>query len=279
MPKHFSYWTDSGLQDEFGMSLADAEQNIASFIGQPPIQLKSMDDILVTSGNAKATIVLALGISLQTEKYSFVYDRAEDMWKIDGTSHRQTPVPAGTTVVPVQLQEYAFVYDKSLMSSGNVALQVANVGTMEHELVLAKINVSTPLLDLLQQPSEEGPPAGVDVLAQDEWAPGEGSTMVFSQPLAPGPYAFLCFLPGPNGTPHALLGMTSEFTVGNVSGGTGGNTGNNGGGTISPPNTGDAGLVPHQHNGTTIWPMLGLTLVLMLGSTAVLARDRGGTGA
>jgi hypothetical protein len=48
--------------------------------------------------------------------------------------------------------------------------------------------------------------------------PGETSNLVFAEPLASGRYALVCLFPdtdeGEGGTPHAMHGMTREFTVG-----------------------------------------------------------------
>src|SRR5690606_17404959 len=59
--------------------------------------------------------------------------------------------------------------------------------------------------------------------------PGASGTVVLPETLPAGRYAFVCFLPAPDETPHAVLGMVSQFNVG-------------AGGGMTPPGTGDAGL-------------------------------------
>lgn len=44
-------------------------------------------------------------------------------------------------------------------------------------------------------------------------APGGEDDEVITFDLEPGNYAALCFIPGPDGTPHAFMGMQKEFTV------------------------------------------------------------------
>ena len=44
-------------------------------------------------------------------------------------------------------------------------------------------------------------------------APGGEDEEVMNVDLEPGNYAMLCFIGGPDGTPHAFMGMAEEFTV------------------------------------------------------------------
>ncbi len=61
---------------------------------------------------------------------------------------------------------------------------------------------------------EEGPPEDVSFLGVGgPWDPGTDTTLVFTEPLEAGRYAMVCFVEDADGTPHAFLGMTSEFTV------------------------------------------------------------------
>jgi hypothetical protein len=60
-------------------------------------------------------------------------------------------------------------------------------------------------------------PTGVEfigaVFAEE---PGDDTNMVFTQPLEPGHYIMVCFLPDvndPEETPHALKGMLSDFNI------------------------------------------------------------------
>jgi hypothetical protein len=44
-------------------------------------------------------------------------------------------------------------------------------------------------------------------------APDGEDEEVISFDLEPGNYGALCFISGPDGTPHAFMGMQKEFTV------------------------------------------------------------------
>ena len=220
-------WTDQGLMDEFGFaSREEAEQVLPEFIGEPPIEFISIDDVRVFSGNASAEVQLAFGGFLERFRQDFLF--LDQRWQFH-TSKDLSPVPpAGTKVVGMKLVEYAFVYDKAQMAQGNVALGVRNAGVEEHEVALVRLNTSKSLDEVLQTAEPDAPPEGIELVGVfAPIVPGQQIDIVLTEPLSAGRYAFVCFFPAPDGTPHAFLGMRSEFTVD---------------GGISPPSTGDAGL-------------------------------------
>jgi uncharacterized cupredoxin-like copper-binding protein len=227
-----SFWTEQGFEAEFGFSKSDLQQ-LAAMIGEPPIVDYTVENIVITDGTATADVMLSFGVFSQSEEWTFVLNGAK--WQIDDTEAIAPEIPAGANVVDVQLDEYQFIYDPAqLADGGEVAFSIENVGEQNHEFVLLELTTDTPLSELLQ--SEEDEPEGLEFIAATEAGPGE-STAVVVPDLEPGHYALVCFLPSPDGTPHAFLGMTSEFNVGS---GSGASTGS--GTEITPPNTGDGGL-------------------------------------
>jgi hypothetical protein len=252
-------WTDEGLMAEFEATRAELRQFLPEFIGSQPITLRSVTDVLVTSFNASANVELAFGRVLEADKFFFVFSPEDMKWRISGTLSRVVPIPPGVTPVPVALQEFAFVYDKSLTTSGNIAFQAQNIGAAPHELQIAKLNTNRPLVDLINE-GGEGPPEGVEDIGGLFFEPGEFGNVVFTQPLAPGRYAMVCFVETPQGVPHAALGMFSEFTVGPVAAGTPTPPGT---GTIAPPRTGDAGLVGAESS-VSLQQLMFLASVLLL---------------
>jgi hypothetical protein len=75
----------------------------------------------------------------------------------------------------------------------------------------------------------------------------------------------ICFVEAADGTPHAFLGMISEFSIGQAAGG--GST------PITPPSTGDAGLLG-TGSGTATWLVLGVAFLLMSAGAAGLVLSR-----
>jgi hypothetical protein len=222
-------------------------------------------------------------VDLQFEAGFSVYGRwsfeeTDDGWVISGGEPASRPIPPGVPAVDITLQEYAFVYNEDAINAadGNFAFSVTNTGEEEHEIVLFEITTDAALgdvVDAIAASGEEEQPEGVGAIEfLGFFEPGQEGTAVPSAPLAAGRYGLICFIPAPDGTPHAFLGMVSEFRVGSgpVDGGTGG-------GPITPPSTGDAGLL--DAGGTMSWLLFGLAFVLVLGGTAGLIRSRMASGA
>ena len=270
-----SYWLDEGLAYQFptedGQTQKEAVEAAINDTG--PIASIEVTDVFAPGGNATGIVDLKFeaGFSLY-EKWDFEFSGG--MWKIGAGTPASRPIPPGVPAVDLSLQEYAFNYNPAAIQAadGNFAFKVTNVGQQEHEVVLLKIDSDKPLLDLLQSadPESEDLPQGLE-FAQfgGVFAPGTSGTVIFDQPLSNGRYGLVCFLPSPEGVPHAFLGMVSEFDVGQLAPSTGGDSSSGG---ITPPSTGDAGLL-HQDGGTTTWLMLALATMLVLGGTAGLVKS------
>ena len=136
-----------------------------------------------------------------------------------------------------------------------------NIGEEALEFVLLRVTSNASLLDLLA--TDEDEPEGLEFLAVAEAEPGASNVVIPPGPLDAGRFAVVCFLPAPDGTPHAILGMVSGFNVGSRAS------------TISPPNTGDGGLLEGSSVGLT--SAVALTLgssLLVLGLVGLTRRAR-----
>jgi hypothetical protein len=260
-----TYFTSAGLEDQFDVGDQDPTEVVTENMADTgPITSISVSDLVIQSGNAHGIVDLQFenGFSLY-EKWEFFYH--DWAWRIGPSTPASRPIPAGVTPVALNLQEYAFNYDKRAVTSGNVAFQITNNGAEHHEVVLLKLDTDKAITDVVNaflQNESDDLPAGIEFLTfGGEFAPREQSNLILSEPLAAGRYAFVCFLPSPDGVPHAALGMASDFTVGA------------GGGTIAPPNTGDAGLVA-RHAADYNWPLLALAVTLILGGSAGVFASR-----
>jgi uncharacterized cupredoxin-like copper-binding protein len=250
-------FTEQGFQAAFGVSKSDVQQ-VGEIIGDPPILDFSVENIVVEDSTATAEVVLSFGDFSQSELWTFIYTGTR--WQIDNTASVAPEIPAGVTVVDVQLDEYEFTYDQTAIASGgNIAFAIENIGEEAHELVLFRITTDAPFTDLLQ--SEEEEPEGIEFLAAGEVDPGESSAVVLSEPLGAGRYGIVCFFPSPDGTPHAFLGMVSEFNVG-------------GAGPITPPSTGSGGLAG---SASEEWPPAAFVLgavLMMVGLLSLVPASR-----
>jgi uncharacterized cupredoxin-like copper-binding protein len=254
-------FTDKGFQEFFSES--KAEGAVDSELVSDPVTLRSVRNIMATSTGANATADFEVGLGIVSFDLNFVLQNGR--WYIDASKTGSAAVDAGTSVVNLKLQEYAFVYDKEAASGGNIAFAAQNVGKQQHEMVLAKVDesVSVPeLLDTLSSEDQSGPPPFEDFGFLGFLEPGQSATVALAHPLEPGKYVFLCFVSDAvDGVPHAFKGMASDFTVG--------------GGTspITPPSTGDGGVV--GSSGSLNYALLALGLLLLtlgLGSSFRTAR-------
>jgi len=134
-----------------------------------------------------------------------------------GTEHEPTTPPegasreveSGATEVDVTASDYAFDMPATL-GAGRTSFVLTNQGSEAHFLLVVKLAEGAKLEDAVQ--SED------DSMIEGIWetgiaAPGGDDDEVITFDLEPGNYGALCFIPGPDGTPHAFMGMQKEFTV------------------------------------------------------------------
>ncbi len=124
--------------------------------------------------------------------------------------------PAGAQAVTATLQEYAIGGLKNI-ESGRVAIGVENVGTMTHEMVVARVEQPAALpVDSDGAVDEDQLSALVSVGEVAELEPGQSCTKVFDLPA--GNYVAFCNVTNDNAdgsvNSHFDHGMFSSFTVG-----------------------------------------------------------------
>lgn len=201
-------FTDAGLMSVFDSTREEAVQFLPEFIGEDQITLGELTtDVSGTSATVEAP-EFAAGNILDPSRTTLVLQ--EGVWLIDGEEELLAEIPGGTTAVDVSLREYEFDFDAGAITDGNVAFRLTNDGAEDHEIALSKIPEDLDIEQALQSDEE---PEGTEDIASMGVAVGESANMVFTEPLGPGRYAVLCFVGAEDGTPHALLGMWSEFTI------------------------------------------------------------------
>ena len=134
-----------------------------------------------------------------------------------GTDHGDTTPPEGASRdiepdaarIDVVATDYAF--DIPAVEAGRTSFVLTNDGHEAHFLLLVKLAEGVTL----EQAMASEDPTG---MIEGEWetglaAPGGEDEEVITFDLEPGTYGALCFISGPDGTPHAFMGMQKEFTV------------------------------------------------------------------
>lgn len=113
----------------------------------------------------------------------------------------------------VTVVAYDFGFDApETVEAGLVTFRMMNRGPDLHHVALVKLEGGKTMADLAAvDPHGPPPPWVVEVGGPNAAAPGGVSevTMV----LEPGNYALLCFISGPDGTPHLMKGMAKGLTV------------------------------------------------------------------
>jgi hypothetical protein len=123
------------------------------------------------------------------------------------------------TTADVSATDFAFAGIPSELPAGPVSFKFTNDGAEEHEIIVVRKNdgVTESWDELLALPEEETD-AKVAFVTATGGAPGD--TAYAEGILEPGEHIAVCFVPQGSmdgaegsGPPHAMVGMTTEFTV------------------------------------------------------------------
>ena len=129
-------------------------------------------------------------------------------------------VAEGANEVPVVATKkgdtYTFEFDTAV-PAGKTAFVLTNEDDEPHFMAIAQVK-GPGALDKAIAAEAKGDSKGADkfivneeVGGSDDAAPGEQT--IANVELEPGTYGMLCFIPGPDGKPHAFSGMATEFEV------------------------------------------------------------------
>ena len=113
---------------------------------------------------------------------------------------------AQDATVNVELGEFTLTPDVSSISAGDIEFVAANVGDIEHELVILKTDLAPDALPVADGRVTESA-AGIDEIGEIETF-AAGTTESASFTLAAGNYVLIC-----NIVDHYEAGMTAAFTV------------------------------------------------------------------
>lgn len=133
------------------------------------------------------------------------------------TAHASTPPTP--SMPPRSLQvvatDYHFALNAAVIHAGLVRIQLRNDGHMYHQVQLARLHPGATLQQFLADMRAGKETAAYGLVdftgGVNAILPGTQAT-AYSQ-LPDGRYLALCFVPGPHGVPHLLLGMTATFAV------------------------------------------------------------------
>lgn len=130
------------------------------------------------------------------------------------TAASGAPSSAAPATLAVTGKEYAFDLPASA-PAGVTAITLTNAGKEEHQAQLVKIADGKSMTDLLAalQSPDQSAALKIITLSGGPNAVAPGTTGTSTVDLKPGAYAFVCFISGPDGTPHIFKGMVAPLEV------------------------------------------------------------------
>ena len=121
----------------------------------------------------------------------------------------EAPAPAAD--VEARTSDYKFTVPA--LTAGAHTVHYVNDGPKTHEIQLVRLNEGATVESFMASmaPDSKTPPPGV--FLGGPGALSSGGDNYWTVTLEPGRYLLLCFVPDPDGTPHAMKGMVQELTI------------------------------------------------------------------
>lgn len=114
---------------------------------------------------------------------------------------------AASPTFDVVLADYSITAPASIPAA-LATFRTVNKGKQIHQAALVRLDSGKTYSDFAQAMKTEGPPPAWIV-----WMGGQQGEGQVTIPLTPGNYVWYCIIPGPDGMPHMMKGMTAPITV------------------------------------------------------------------
>jgi plastocyanin len=223
--------TDRGLE---GFDWGTRQQVAAGegSFGQDDLRGVTIAETTVDGDTGDAVVDLVAGIQVVRLRLPVV--REDGAWKVDGVEFLGAPPPApGQRVVEISAGEYAFTFDRTAAATGDFAITFTNRGKEAHEMSMFRAPADVPLSEVagalgdVDGAALDQVPPPFELVSHLAFAePGQSVGFRFAEPLTPGRYVIVCYIPqgttsedqlqDPSVTgaiPHVKLGMIADFKV------------------------------------------------------------------
>jgi len=133
-----------------------------------------------------------------------------------GSAAASTPSGEAASAAPATVTVIAtdFAFDAGAqIPAGAVTLQLQNHGKEVHQAQLVRLEGGKTSQDLIAALKQHGPPPAWMKFVGGPNAAAPGHEVNAISVLEPGQYAYLCFIPSPDGVMHAAKGMVRPFEV------------------------------------------------------------------
>ena len=129
----------------------------------------------------------------------------------DGATAAGAQKPSSATVSVTAVD---FGYEApDTIAAGTTTIRLVNSGKELHQAQLVKLEEGKTVDDLAKALKNPGPPPSWIKFVGGPNGIAPGSETQATSVLAPGKYAYICFIPSPDGVMHAAKGMVRPFTV------------------------------------------------------------------
>lgn len=212
-------------EPEVDFETATPEEQAAALRTYASETLRPLADDVVAAAPDEVSAdveVLSGAVDRMAETGDFAVFDEPDVAAASESVHAFDLENCGWSTQEVTASEYAFEGVPEELGTGPTSFELSNDGAELHELILVRKNdgVTATAEELLALPEEEALTQVTQVAPPAFAGPGEADYLVAD--LEPGDYIGVCFIPvgttsedapPPEGPPHAMQGMVTEFTV------------------------------------------------------------------
>ncbi|MFN8677356.1 MAG: hypothetical protein U0Z70_13365 [Thermomicrobiales bacterium] len=186
--------------------------SISQSISATPVRIVSVEDVTPSADDrATATVTQVVGHQVIKATWTFKRGSARVPWMLDHEQRLPTTVPTGADAIEVAIGDLSFDLDPASVSGGDVVLRGDNTDTIDHEMLVLKLDAGFTTQDFLRAAGPDLPPQ-VTFIGEMPVRAGQQQDLVLVD-LEPGQYTIACLFPDSEGIPHLAQGMAATFTV------------------------------------------------------------------
>lgn len=199
----------------FGSSVplsVDDYRSISQNISATPVRIVSVEDV-TRSGDDRVTaaVTQVVGQQLIEATWTFRHGSAAVPWVLDYEQRQPAVAPAGSDTVDVEIGNFSFTVDPATVTGPDVVLRGDNTDTIDHEMLVLKLDAGFTTQDILRASGPDLPPQ-VTYIGEAPVRARQQHDLVLVD-LEPGQYTIVCLFPDSEGIPHLAHGMAATFTV------------------------------------------------------------------
>jgi hypothetical protein len=203
------HFTPTGIQSSFGVTPAEAVEELSTFIGQERISDVVFCDVEVSGDNATAGVKWTSGNVIEKRRFTLVMQ--DGAWKIDSETPLSVDIPSGTAAVSATLSESSVKVGQEEVTSGNIALAVWNSTGATRDVAVFSVPADLDIQDLFQ--AEDFATVGASFVGATTVNADAVSNIVFANPLPGGRYVMVSFPADLTDEPADAPPAFAEFQV------------------------------------------------------------------